>query len=73
MTDLETFTAMLTRASVPHEVETDFDTGEPRVVVNNWQHKSRTYETHGIDGYCGFYSTWTFDAAGKLVSVGHWE
>ena len=73
MTDIGTFIVMLTIAGVPHEVETHDGSYERKLVVRNWQHESRTYETHGCEGYSGFYSVWTFDRNGKLVSVAHWE
>lgn len=68
------FMEFLTKADVPYQIrpiDPDNDKNDTVVRIGNWHDQSR--EDLSYDGYSCFYSEWTFDASGRLVSVAHWE
>lgn len=72
MNDLDIFLAMLRRAGIGYEVDTEPTSIIPHELDGMTCVRMTEGKAH-VDGYGGFYAELVFDRAGKLVQVGAWE
>ncbi len=66
MTDKEKLIALLDEWGVPYFAGPDF-------VSVGYGPKCPLIESSKVDGYCGFFTDFEFDAEGNFVKMGAWE
>jgi hypothetical protein len=76
MTDRERFIGFLEAAGYVEDVEFTGGggpLGKKYAVAADDNGTCVSLGNMGGEGYCLFFSDWSFDGDGNLVSVGHWE